>query len=385
MYIPAKFNISDPAVIRSFVEQNSFGLLLSTEDGVIHDTHTPFVYSSCGGFLVGHIACANPHWKSWINEAIAKVVFTGPHSYISPHYYVSEFAVPTWNYSAVSISGHIEILTKQEDILIFLDELIRVNEKGSEPWALDRSDERYIKLIDGIVVFRVAIDSVEASFKMNQNKGTEDQLKVMHSLSESTCPFDNQTSEFMKQNESASKNSDTSTPHQELQLQYIDCCDDDFNDLVELRIEAMRESLEKIGRFDRERSIDRFRSSFIAKDTTKIFYQGDLVGFYSLTIKTDHLYLGHLYVRPRNQSLGIGSLAIEKMITLSSKTGLPIRLGALKQSESNHFYQKHGFVKTTEDEWDIHYERVPNTAKDGTHQTARAVGSKSEDNGCSFS
>ncbi|MEZ5324147.1 MAG: hypothetical protein R3F19_03690 [Verrucomicrobiales bacterium] len=56
-----------------------------------------------------------------------------------------------------------------------------------------------------------------------------------------------------------------------MQLQYLNAIEDDFDTLVELRIEAMPESLGKIGRFDRERSVNRFRSSFVAADTTRIF------------------------------------------------------------------------------------------------------------------
>ena len=45
---------------------------------------------------------------------------------------------------------------------------------------------------------------------------------------------------------------------------------EDFGVLVDLRIDAMRESLEAIGRFDRNRSIERFRSSFAPEKTKKI-------------------------------------------------------------------------------------------------------------------
>jgi hypothetical protein len=37
---------------------------------------------------------------------------------------------------------------------------------------------------------------------------------------------------------------------------------------------------------------------------------------------------------------------------------LPLRLGALRDSPSNGFYQRHGFFKTHEDRFDIYYERT---------------------------
>ena len=199
MYIPPKFKIDDPAVIRSFIGENSFALLLSLSGADIHDTHTPFVYSD-EGHLLGHIAKANPQWKSWNKESKAKVIFTGPHSYISPDYYVSEFAVPTWNYTAVSITGHIKIIEEEDLVLQFLDRLISDNETSNSPWVLDRTDQRYMKLLSGIIVFSVSIDSVEASFKMNQKKSKEDQFKVVDSLSITGCPFDRDVANIISQN-----------------------------------------------------------------------------------------------------------------------------------------------------------------------------------------
>ncbi|KAG0933391.1 hypothetical protein G6F31_016327 [Rhizopus arrhizus] len=37
--------------------------------------------------------------------------------------------------------------------------------------------------------------------------------------------------------------------------------------------------------------------------------------------------------------------------------GLPVAVGALRGSDSNRFYRRHGFVQTAESEWDIDYLR----------------------------
>ena len=44
----------------------------------------------------------------------------------------------------------------------------------------------------------------------------------------------------------------------------------DLDDLVAIRIEAMRESLERVGRFDPVRARERFVSGFEARDTRYI-------------------------------------------------------------------------------------------------------------------
>lgn len=197
MYVPPKFKVEDSEVISSFIKENSFGLLLTVADSEIHDTHTPFVLAN-DGRLIGHIAVANPQWKSWGDGTKAKVIFTGAHTYISPSYYASDFNVPTWNYTAVSVSGKLTVIDDEAEILEFLDTLVAQNETNDCPWSLDRQDERYMKLLSGIVVFSVEMEKVEASFKLSQNKAEEDRNSVVSSLGASGCPFDHSVAEMMK-------------------------------------------------------------------------------------------------------------------------------------------------------------------------------------------
>lgn len=143
-----------------------------------------------------------------------------------------------------------------------------------------------------------------------------------------------------------------------MNIRFESALENDFDLLVELRIEAMRESLEAIGRFNRARSVERFRYSFDLANTKKIYLESGFVGFYAMTQNEDYLYLDHLYIDPGHQSLGIGSAVMELLIGISVRKNLPIRLGALKGSRSNEFYGRFGFVVTSEDEWDVYYERI---------------------------
>jgi transcriptional regulator len=202
MYTPEKFKIEDKQVVCQFIRQHPFALLLTVDHGEIHDTHTPFILSDDNNFIYGHIARANPQWGNWhkSDQVIAKVIFTGPHTYISPHDYASDFNVPTWNYTAISVSGELTMIDDENEVLEFLDKLIIANEPTQEPWKLDSKDDRSMKLLSGIIVFKVAMEKVEASFKMNQNKTTEDQHSVIHSLEKRSCPFDHAVADMMKKN-----------------------------------------------------------------------------------------------------------------------------------------------------------------------------------------
>ena len=126
--------------------------------------------------------------------------------------------------------------------------------------------------------------------------------------------------------------------------------------LADLRIAAMRPSLEAVGRFDPDRARSRFLDKFLRVATRKIVVDGGLVGFYVLKDNGDHLYLDHMYIRPEFQGNGLGGLILKSIIAEAQARGLPLRLGALRGSRSNQFYQSHGFVRTHEEEWDIYYE-----------------------------
>lgn len=130
----------------------------------------------------------------------------------------------------------------------------------------------------------------------------------------------------------------------------------DLESLIELRIAAMRESLEKVGRFDPVRARNRFIKSFSLADSRKILIDGNLAGLYVLKKESDHFYLDHLYIHPEYQNSGLGSELLQLIQQYTKEEGLPIRLGALKKSRANRFYKKHGFVCTHEAEWDVYYE-----------------------------
>lgn len=126
--------------------------------------------------------------------------------------------------------------------------------------------------------------------------------------------------------------------------------------LADLRVAAMKDSLEAAGRFDPARARERFLAVFSPDTTWKIVQRGKVAGFYSLKTESDHLWLNDLYIDSVSQSSGIGSIVIERVKRQAETSGLPIRLGALRGSMANAFYLHHGFLPTHEDAWDIYYE-----------------------------
>lgn len=132
---------------------------------------------------------------------------------------------------------------------------------------------------------------------------------------------------------------------------------EDFEALLALRIAAMRESLERVGRFDPERARERLRQSFRPEHTSFVLLAGERIGFYAFRPAEDGFHLDHLYVHPSHQSGGIGSHVLRQLLAQADAAQKPVRLGALRESASHRFYQRHGFVQVSEDAWDIYYVR----------------------------
>ncbi|MFY3456899.1 GNAT family N-acetyltransferase [Achromobacter xylosoxidans] len=131
----------------------------------------------------------------------------------------------------------------------------------------------------------------------------------------------------------------------------------DFDALLAIRIEAMRDSLERLGRFDPERARARLRATFRPDHTWFIERDGTRIGFYALRPDGDGLRLDHLYVVPAAQGLGVGGQVLGRLLRDADLRGLPVRVGALRGSGSNRFYRRHGFEPVAESEWDIDYLR----------------------------
>ncbi|MFO1312061.1 MAG: GNAT family N-acetyltransferase [Burkholderiales bacterium] len=127
--------------------------------------------------------------------------------------------------------------------------------------------------------------------------------------------------------------------------------------LADLRVAAMRESLESAGRFDPERARARFLDAFDPSCTREILDDGTRVGLIVVRHASDHVLLDHLYILPSAQGRGIGSDVVGLVIAEADVTGKPLRVGALKESRSNEFYRRHGFVPRRSSECDHHYER----------------------------
>lgn len=135
--------------------------------------------------------------------------------------------------------------------------------------------------------------------------------------------------------------------------------DADAPALAELRVAAMRESLLRVGRFDPQRARQRLLDGFVAAHTWHVGWAGERVGCVVLRREADHLRLAHLYIHPQHQGRGVGAAVLAWVFAEAEAAGLPVRVGALRESDSNRFYARHGFVRVAQTEFDNEYLRAP--------------------------
>lgn len=185
MFIPNKFKMTEINDKHEFIEEFGFGAVVSSENGLTA-THLPFVLMKDEaelGVLYAHCARANSHWKNLQGQNVL-VIFTGPHAYISPSWYTSKPAVPTWNYTAVHAYGVVSLLNAQ-DTLIAVDEVVH---KYEPQLLVDRdivTDQIKQQMLAGIVGFKIELTKIEGKLKLGQNRSKEDQSGVYNALSSS--------------------------------------------------------------------------------------------------------------------------------------------------------------------------------------------------------
>ncbi|MCM2677321.1 FMN-binding negative transcriptional regulator [Alkalicoccobacillus plakortidis] len=197
MYIPKQFQLDDKETIYQIMKENGFATIISDQLKDLSATHLPLMLDDQKNYLYGHFAKANPQWKDLDNQRVL-AIFQGPHSYISPSWYETNQAVPTWNYVAVHVYGEIELVGDQE-LAHSLSELVSKYEKPDSTYQLTDVGAEYIAgLSKGVVGFRIKIESIEANAKLSQNHSNERIKRVIEELEKLQSDNERQIATYMR-------------------------------------------------------------------------------------------------------------------------------------------------------------------------------------------
>ena len=195
MHIPAVFAEENFDSIIDFITAKPLATIIAqTKDG-IEACHIPlFLYDersdSKGNqrYLYGHFGRKNPICQQALADSSWLIIFQDTGHYISPNWYPSKAKthkeVPTWNYQSVHIQSKIELLEDNNTLKWILASMTAQQEViNDNPWSLDDAPAAYIDaMCRGIIGFRFSIDSIQAQFKLSQNKTVENITGVINGL-----------------------------------------------------------------------------------------------------------------------------------------------------------------------------------------------------------
>lgn len=200
MYIPKYFKVTNDEEIWDFVQNHSFGTIVTAEQGKPIATHLPLGINEKGDdyYITGHMAYGNPQWKTFETCEDVLVMFQGPHAYVSSSWYSHE-NVPTWNYQAIHMYGKASILDKNE----LIEELTRMLEKYEQnrekPVLWDKlSPELLETQLKGIVGFKIKVEEIQAAYKLSQNRNETDYMKIIDNLQNEGNPNSKQMAQLME-------------------------------------------------------------------------------------------------------------------------------------------------------------------------------------------
>jgi transcriptional regulator len=191
VYLPRHFTEERIDVLHRLIEARPLGTLVTPGPDGPEANHLPFEISpepAPFGTLRGHVARANPVWRTAVSGAPALVVFHGPDAYVSPSLYPSKRddarVVPTWNYVVVHAHGSLRAIEDPAWLRAFVERLTRRHEAHRrEPWKVSDAPEDYLsRMLRGIVGLELPVSRLIGKCKLSQNRSPADRRAVEEGL-----------------------------------------------------------------------------------------------------------------------------------------------------------------------------------------------------------
>lgn len=156
----------------AFARHRGFGTLcLNGPQGPML-SHVPFVLNDDGTEAELHLVRSNPIARAVTSATDAVLAVAGPDGYVSPDWYGVPDQVPTWNYVAVHLRGHL-MPADPGTLRAHLDTVSAAFEARlpKTPWTTDKMTEGVMdRMMRQILPFRFAVAEVHGTWKLNQNK-----------------------------------------------------------------------------------------------------------------------------------------------------------------------------------------------------------------------
>lgn len=199
MYILEAYKNNDKDRIVKFIKENSFADLVTSHEGVLCSNKVPFLYDEDKNELYGHLGKGNEQLIGLQDSEEVLIIFSGAHSYISPQWYVSKNAVPTWNFQTLQCRGKPSLVDKV-GLMEILAKLTKYHESSyKNPWTMARLDsdkkEMMVNLLTG---FKIEVTDIKFKEKMSQIRDLEDRKNIINELEKENSSMSQEVSKIMR-------------------------------------------------------------------------------------------------------------------------------------------------------------------------------------------
>lgn len=193
MYIPKHFAEPRVEVLHELMRTRPLATLVAQTTDGLDANHIPLHLSldpalpDSRGILRGHIARANPLWKSSDSTQVL-AIFHGPEAYITPNWYPTKAetgkAVPTWNFAVAHAHGTLRVIDDTAWLRAHLDTLtVSQESRFDHPWQVSDAPPDYIdNMIKAVVGIEIVITRLNGKWKLSQNQPAQNQDGVIAGL-----------------------------------------------------------------------------------------------------------------------------------------------------------------------------------------------------------
>lgn len=193
-YVPVANRMTDRTRMVQFMQQYDFATLISNgPDGIPTISYTPVMTHMHGDDITieFHLANVNPHNQLLQAGVPAVAIFHGPHAFISPQWYESQHAVPTWNYAVVHASG---VAMRLDGVAATMQMVNNLTELYGEP-AYDEASISH--MLKGITAYRMPVTTLWGKFKLGQNRPLADRIGMRTQLAHAERPLSRELAQLM--------------------------------------------------------------------------------------------------------------------------------------------------------------------------------------------
>jgi transcriptional regulator len=165
------FRQAPEAATLAFLRARAFGTLAVNAEAGPLLSHVPFLLAEDAASADLHLVRSNPIAR--MDGVSAVIAVSGPDGYVSPDWYGVDDQVPTWNYVAVHLRGRLERLGDglMRDMLDRQSAAYEERLAPKRPWTADKMSAGALdRLMRSILPFRLHVERIDATWKLNQNK-----------------------------------------------------------------------------------------------------------------------------------------------------------------------------------------------------------------------